>query len=296
MFNRSRLLLSVALLSMLLPGSLPAQSVRKKPMSPAGILDRNRRIVEAIPYQAMTFYPLSGTYVMRLEGHMDLNTFKNTLHTVEFVPLQERHEETYGKFKLDRVLDSRSILLIKKDGGTAEGGFGVLGKSMELPRETWLAGVRLDCPVEISALELKNAGRVRERLEFPSTDGPISIAYRAVPTLDAVTGKARTNYLNIEFKTENVDFVTTHRYSSDFKIFQPAPMNTKQPAGRPNARAVALSGAASWERYILVVAFQGLKPYANVYEIGKGWRNSTELVEKLFRRDKPTEATAPGPQ
>ena len=40
-----------------------------------------------------------------------------------------------------------------------------------------------------------------------------------------------------------------------------------------------------WEHYIIVVAYQDLNPYANVYEIGKGWLNSIELVEKLFRRD-----------
>ncbi len=137
-------------------------------------------------------------------------------------------------------------------------------------------------------------GRVRERLEFPSCEGKISIAYRTPPTVDVQTGKTPVDYLRIEFKTENVDFVTTYCYSADFKIFQPGLMNTKQSTRRPNA--VAAARINSWERYILVVAFQGFKPYANVYEIGKGWLNSTELVEKLFRRDKPTEAIAPGPQ
>ena len=45
------------------------------------------------------------------------------------------------------------------------------------------------------------------------------------------------------------------------------------------------------DKYVFVFLFQGLQPYANVWEVGKGWLNSLELVEKLFRVDEDAQET-----
>jgi hypothetical protein len=80
-----------------------------------------------IPYQSVTFFPLKGTYVFRVEGMMDDKTFKHSIDTVELIPIKEKH----GTFKLDRVQDSRSVRFYKRDGSYVDGGFGSMGNSTE---------------------------------------------------------------------------------------------------------------------------------------------------------------------
>jgi hypothetical protein len=229
--------------------------------------------VKGKPFQPVTFYPLKGTYVIRVEGSMDLNSYRNVIDSVEIVPLIAQG----GKSDLNQVKDSRSVRLFQKNGSYVDGGFGVLGRSMESPTEFWAAGFTLECPTEITTLELRNLGSVRDRIVFsPKPEEPV-VEYRMPEITHWKTKKVLNDAVQIDLKVNDVDFGTAWITSTDFKTMG------MQPCRWPN---IGAGCGKVWEKYIIFVLFKGVQPYcANVYEIGKGWLNSVEIVEELFRRD-----------
>jgi len=227
------------------------------------------------PFQSVTFYPLKGQYVLKLSGYTDLDKMTETLHGVELMPRSEIISE---KFSLDVREGTASIHLVKVDGTFVEGGVVPFFRDPNLPQRCyWIAGARVDAATPFKALEFYDTGIFQNRVDFSPKPGEPKVEYRINDLVDRKTKKIRDDLIDIDLKASDVDYGTNWRTSADFKIID------SRDCRWPNIGAFS---GKSWEKYIIFVLFKGVQPYcANVYEIGKGWLNSVEIVEKLFRRD-----------
>jgi hypothetical protein len=222
------------------------------------------------PFQSVTFCPLRGQYVVRITGHTDTEKLTDTIEEVVLV----RSDEPFDLYVRQ---GTASIHLVKADESFVEGGIAIWFKDPNLPRTRWRAGAKVDAQTEFRALEFFDAGHFQLRLNFPSRLEEPKVEYRMPDLIDWKTRKIVDDSIDIEIKATAVDFEADWIVSADFKTI------TSRGHRWPNMGAAC---GKTWEKYIIFVLFKGVQPYcANVYEIGKGWLNSVEIVETLFRRD-----------
>ena len=260
-----------------------------------------------IPWEPVEFQPLSGAYFLEISGEMDLKTYKNAITGVTLIPRRGQSGYTSAKFKgtkYERVSEfdlwkplpnsTQVIRCVDEKGGFVEGGFWALhGNIHNTETETWYSGAKLSFPSDrYTSVELRNLNLVRDTVMLQPSLGEVSVKYKRTPVRDGNTMQIIWEpQLYIRILTENLEYYGNCRFSEDLDDWDAvrSGYSIQDRASRSlfgdNAGFGLTVGSGMPDKYVFMFLFQGLQPYANVWEVGKGWLNSLELVEKLFRVD-----------